>query len=291
MTDPLEPDAPADAASDAPLGAGPDAPLDPQVEAAVRRTLAAAGGPEPMPADVAARLDRVIDGRVTERSASGATVSHPENPGIVVPLDPAARRRRVRVRVLLGAAAAVVAVAAGAGVVNNDRQGDGGEAATATSDEAPARDAVGDTVGESAGAPGGDTSALQDSNDDAAGATAKEASPSGVPEASAQSLRRVVTDEQLRRVRPDHLREDLVALQHYSLPHPAAADYRRATLTAPADFMCETADFGSGYLVGVLYDGKPAVVAVREPVGSNQAAEVLACGTGDVLHSTILAAS
>lgn len=278
MTDPTEPDAPADATPDAPVE-----PLDPQVEAAVRRTLAAAGGPEPIPAGVAARLDGVIDDLVTERAAAGATVSHPESPGIVVPLDAAARRRRVRVRVLLGAAAAAVAVAAGAGVVSNDRQGDGGDAATATSDEAPARDA--------AGAAEGDGSALQDTQDHVGEATAKDASPSPAPESSFQAPRRVVTEEPLRRVRPDHLREDLVALQHYTLPHPAAADYSRATLTAPADFMCEAADFGSGYLVGVLYDGKPAVVAFREPVGSNQAAEVLACGTGDVLHSTILAAS
>lgn len=276
MTDPTEPDAPADAAD-----AG-DAPLDPQVEAAVRRTLAAAGGPEPMPADVTARLDGVIEELVADRSASGATVSHPENPGIVVPLDAAARRRRVRVRVLLGAAAAVVAVAAGAGIVNNDRQGDGSDAATASSDEAPARDAAGSAA---------DDDALGEAQDFVSGNAEKDASPTDAPEASSATPRRVITEEQLRRVRPDHLREDLVALQHYSLPHPAAADYGRATLTAPADFMCETADFGSGYLVGVLYDGKPAVVAFREPVGSNQAAEVLACGTGDVLHSMILAAS
>lgn len=274
MTEPTEPDAPA------------DAPLDPQVEAAVRRTLAAAGGPEPMPAEVATRLDGVIAEQVAERAAAGVTVSHPENPGIVVPLDAAARRRRVRVRVLLGAAAAVVAVAVGAGILNNDMDGDAGDAATATSDEAPARDAAGaaDELQEHDAGSDSDTQA-----ESTAGSYADSASPSAAPEVSA--LKRVTTDEPLRRVRPDHLREDLVALQHYSLPHPAAADYQQATLTAPADFMCEAGDFGRGYLVGALYDGKPAVVAFRDPVGSNQAAEVLACGTGDVLHSTILAAS
>lgn len=275
MTDPTEPDAPADDAA--------GAPLDPAVEAAVRRTLAAAGGPEPMPADVAARLDGVIDGLVAERSTAGATVSHPENPGIVVPLDAAARRRRVRVRVLLGAAAAVVAVAAGAGVVNDTAGDGGGEAATATSDEAPARD-------EDSGVPG-DPGGVADELAESDGALETDSpQPSSAPESGAGDLRRVVTDERLRDVRADHLREDLVALQHFSLPHPAAADYTQATLTAPADFMCEPADFGRGYLVGVRYDGKPAVVAFREPVGSNQAAEVLACGTGDVLHSTILTA-
>lgn len=278
MTEPTEPDTPADAPDEAPL-----APLDPAVEAAVRRTLAAAGGPEPMPADVAARLEGVIDGLVAGRTASGATVSHPENPGIVVPLDAAARRRRVRVRALLGAAAAVVAVGVGAGIVNDNTNGDGGDAATATSDEAPARDEDGSLAEEMPeGAPG----AVSDGQ---AEADSPSASPS--PRDDTADLKRVTVDGQLRPVRPDHLREDLVALQHFSLPHPAAADYGRATLTAPAAFMCEPADFGRGYLVGVLYDGRPAVVAFREPVGSNQAAEVLACGTGDVLHSTILAAS
>lgn len=273
MTDPTEPQA----AADEPLDA-----LDPQVEAAVRRTLAAAGGPEPMPDAVAARLDGVLGGLVAERAAT-ATVSHPENPGIVVPLDAAARRRRVRVRVLLGAAAAVVAVAVGAGVVN-DTPGDGGGDASTAADEAPARDED--------SAVAGDNGSAGEELAEGEGALGEESpSPSSAPQPGSSDLRRVVTDERLRDVRADHLREDLVALQHISLPHPAAADYSRATLTAPADFMCEPTDFGTGYLVGVRYDGKPAVVAFREPMGSNQPAEVLACGTGDVLHSTILPAS
>ncbi|HWJ09426.1 MAG TPA: hypothetical protein VNS46_08625 [Nocardioides sp.] len=275
MTEPTDPDAPLDA----PLDPRLDARLDAGREAAVRRTLAAAGGPEPMPEAVAARLDGVIDDLVAERTASGATVSHPENPGIVVPLDAAARRRRVRVRVLLGAAAAVVAVAAGAGIVNDtDRDGD---ASTASADDLPARDDAG-ALAE------GDT-AKSDASEETSGGTVQDAA-SAAPEVASPLPRRVVSDQPLREVSADRLRESLVALQHVSLPHPAEADYSVATLSAPADFMCEAADFGTGYLVGVQYDGKPAVVAFREPVGSNQAAEVLACGTGDVLHSTILAA-
>lgn len=274
MTDPTEPGTPADAPLD---------PIDPRVEAAVRRTLAAAGGPEPIPDEVAARLDGVLDGLVAERAA---TVSHPENPGIVVPLDAAARRRRVRVRMLLGAAAAVVAVAVGAGVVN-DTPGDGGADASTAADEAPARDEDSAAAGDD-GAVGEE---LAEGGSTLEGESASPSSPSSAPEPGAAELRRVVTDERLRDVRADRLREDLVALQHVSLPHPATADYSRATLTAPADFMCEPAEFGPGYLVGVRYDGRPAVVAFREPMGSNQAAEVLACGTGDVLHSTILPAS
>lgn len=246
-----------------------DPPLDPAREEAVRRALAEAGGPEPLPPTVAGRLDDTLAGLVAER----ASLSHPEHTGVVVPLDAAARRRRLRVRALLGAAAAVVAVALAAGYLSDDREPD--VAATRTSDEAPARSA--DAAEEGGG--------VQDKSGSLSASTA-------APEAAGPATpRRVETEEPVRDVRPDHLREDLVALQHATLPHPATADYGAATLTAPADFLCEPADFGAGYLVGVRYDGQPAVVAFREPVGASQAAEVLTCGTGDVLHSLTLPAA
>jgi hypothetical protein len=254
-------------------------PLTPAAEDAVRRALADAGGPVPMPAEVSARIDGVIAGLAAERTSgtrplAGVHESHPE--AVVVPLDEAARRRRGRVRMLLGAAAAVAVVAVGVGIVS-DRQGqDDLTAASEAAQDDSAR-----------GAPS-----------DSSGGTALDASPqeAAVPPASGQDrpfveAQRVPTDRPLREVRIAHLREDLVALQHVELPHPASADYSGTTLTAPADFVCDPADFGAGHLVGVEYDGAPAVVAFRAPVGSTQVADVLACGTGDVLHSTSLAAT
>lgn len=243
-------------------------PLDPAREEAVRRALAEAGGPEPLPPSVASRLEDTLAGLVAERAA----LSHPEDPGVVVPLDAAARRRRLRVRVLLGAAAAVVAVALGAGYLSDDRGGD--LAADSTSDEAPARSE--------------DAAAGSAQESESLSALSEDAAPE---QAGPTDTRRVQTDEPLRDVRPDHLREDLVALQQATLPHPAAADYASATLTAPADFLCPPADYGTGYLVAVTYAGQPAVVAFREPAGASQAAEVLTCGTGDVLHSLTLPAA
>lgn len=274
MTEPHEPDSPL------------EPPLDPAREEAVRRTLAEAGGPETTPAEVVARLDGTLEDLVAERSTP--SVSHPESAGIVVPMDAAARRRRLRVRTLLGAAAAVVAVGVGAGVIQGQPGNDDAAMsadAGAAADEAPARDQTASGLSEQpADSPAsaevapsaGDLDTTQDSIN---GATSK----------YARELRRVVTDGPVREVRTDHLREDLVALQHVSVPKLSAADYTTGTLSAPADFMCEPADFGAGYLIGVTYGGKPAVVAFRKPVGDNQEAEVLACGTGDVLHSTILA--
>lgn len=256
-------------------------PLSPSQEAAVRRALADAGGPVPMPADVAERIDGVIAGLAAERTSGtrplgGVHESHPE--AVVVPLDPAARRRRRRVRVLLGAAAAVAAITVGFGLVA-DR---GGEHDLSAAKEIAQED-----------------SARGSAATDDAGAGVNE----GVPEAAAPSAappdadrlyvgaERVPSDQPLREVRIAYLREDLVALQHVSLPHPSTADYSGATLSAPAGFMCDPAAFGPGHLVGVEYDGKPAVVAFRAPVGTTQVAEVLACGTGDVIHSTTLAAT
>ncbi|MDQ6526423.1 hypothetical protein RB608_22570 [Nocardioides sp. LHD-245] len=257
-------------------------------EEAVRRVLADAGGPVPIPGEVAERLDVVIADLAAERTAAslppgGVHHSHPEAPAVVVPLDPAALRRRRRVRLLFGAAAAAAAVAVGVGVVSDPGPGDD-DLATAH------RLAQDDSARESAVAGG---------QGDAADSGSKAAPPAEAPTAASSpelaepyvTPQRVPTDEPVREVRADHLREDLVALQHVTLPDPAAADYAGATLTIPAGFICEPASFGRGYLVGVLYDGKPAVVAFRRPVGSTQEAEVLACGTGDVIHSTTLTAT
>lgn len=258
-----------------------DPPLSPQQEAAVRRALAAAGGPEPMPEQIAARLDGVIAELAAERSADDAAPAGAHERGIVVPLDPAARRRRTRVRVLLGAAAAVIAVAVGAGILK-DREDDV-TAADQIAEDNPARSDSGN-----------DAAAPNEAASEAPGATS--GAPSDVPSRSSLSataypnLKRVVTDEPLREIHADALRADLVALQQAALPH-AAADYQAATLSAPAAFRCEPADFGAGYLVGVTYEGKPAVVAFRKPMGSTQVAEVLACGTGDTLRSTSIAAA
>lgn len=258
----------------------PDEPtpdeLTPDQDAAVRRALAEAGDAGPMPAEVADRLDGVIAGLAAERAAV-PSVSHPEDHH-VVPLDAAARRRRVRARLLLAAAAVVIVGAIGAGLVSDH----GGGADLSAADEM-ARDNP-------------DRSASLDARTAPSGEAGGEAADSSAPPAAAPStsrevvpdLQRVVMDGPLREVRADHLSEDLVALQQLTLIDPRAVDYSGTTLAAPEGFMCEPSTFGAGYLIGVEYAGKPAVVAFREPVGQTQAADVLACGTGDVLHSTTL---
>jgi hypothetical protein len=258
-----------------------DPPLSPQQEAAVRRALARAGGPEPMPGEVAGRLDRVIAGLAAERAQGVAAVADPapHEAGVVVPMDAAARRRRTRVRVLLAAAAFVVASGVAAGIV---RGTDGGDAAfDASTAEGPARGSASE-----GGDVGAVTGGAADAPEGADGGAAAPQSDELSDTASVQG-KRVLTDEPLHKVRADRLRTDLVALQA-TLPSPARADYRRTTLRAPRDFVCAGAAFGRGILVGVEYDARPALVAFREPMGSSQVAEVIACGSGDVLQSMTL---
>ena len=258
-------------------------PSEPPIpEEAVRRALADAGGPVPIPPDVAARIDAALAEAAAERDGAAA---HPESP-VVVPLDGAAHRRRRRVRLLVAAAAVVAVGTVGAGLIS-DRSHDDLTAAQLSQEDSAREKAA------------GAQSSLPPDALAASSATPPDA-PQAAPEAGGvhdqaapppDALRRVTTDQPLREVRATNLREDLVALQHLALPDPRAADYTGTVLAAPADFTCDPAHYGPGHLVGVQYDGHPAVVAFRAPAGSTQVAEVLACGTGDVLHSTTLAAT
>jgi hypothetical protein len=51
-------------------------------------------------------------------------------------------------------------------------------------------------------------------------------------------------------------------------------------------FTCGGADFGSGKLIAVRYNGSPAVLAYRPASGETQTVDLLQCGSGDVLRST-----
>ena len=117
----------------------PDGPSeDPLDEAFVRALLGEVGRePEPLPDDVAARLDDVLADLVAERTlpdlpdlpdltATGAGTS-----AVVVPLD-AARRRRRRFSALVAAAAVVVGgyAVTTSGVLSGAGSGDSGDAAS-----------------------------------------------------------------------------------------------------------------------------------------------------------------
>jgi hypothetical protein len=103
------------------------------VEAEVRRLLVEARHDEPMPDEVVARLDRVLDGLASEPARSGAVVHL------------AARRRRVAQ--LLVAAAAVVAVGVGVGQVLDGFNGGAGDAADSAAEGSGLQAEKGDEPG------------------------------------------------------------------------------------------------------------------------------------------------
>jgi hypothetical protein len=242
--------------------------LTPEQEAEVGRLLADARATEPMPADVAARLDRVLVGLGEERAWSG----RPPPGGAVAEL--AARRRR-RVNSLLVAAAAVVAVGIGVGQLVGDR------------------DAADSGTSAESGGDGGDLAVTEESPPDEAGAQTQDAAPeadgpTSSPPANATVGRvaesRFVADvNQLRRALPDlAVQGEFVTLNRKQLPSDLSVRER--------SFTCSAASWGPGALVPILYDGKPAVLAFREATGDSQVVEVLQCGTADILHAATLPA-
>lgn len=255
-------------------------PLDPAEEVRVRRLLADARVTQPAPPEVVDRLDRALADLVAERATDAAhddvaaASAVADRPSTVVPIT--SRSRRAKAGALLAGAAAVVVMGIGIGQFVGT---DGGDAGGGTADEAAVDRGSGNAL---------DAGAAKEEP------TAARAEAEGVPaEAATQEPEAFLsetmsTDEPPRTVRPRRLLADLTALQDATLPNPATADYSASSVTAPEGFACADAPWGRGVIVAVLYDRMPAMVAFREPMGDSQVAEVLQCGTGDVLRSTTL---
>lgn len=161
MSDPLPPD---------PDG-GPDPVLPPEQSGAVTRLLREARASGPVPADVAARLDAVLEELRTERLTDPAAPHSPGLPprpaaGVV---DLGARRRRRRVQFVFAAAAVVLAVGVGAVTIP--------ELGNVQSDDTTSSE--GASEGGASGEGFGDDSADSDADDDA-GPEAESAPEPGV---------------------------------------------------------------------------------------------------------------
>ena len=268
-----------------------DANLTPEQDAAVRDLLAEARHDEPMPEDVAARLDRVL-----AQLAEGD--SHLD-PAHVVEL---ASRRRHRAATLLVAAAAIVVVGVGLGQVV-DRGGS--EADIAGS--APADKAVAPAA-------------------EAAGKAMPERTPAALDRLVEVRSHRFAPDVRraglLAGVRIDALQRSYAAYldsaagsagdkpaggDQFEAPPPQpqqgtdGANLSSAGGTAssegdgvPVDGAlraasdCAPATYGPGRLIAVLYNGEPAVLAFRRPTGDARIVDLLACGSAEVLRSVTL---
>jgi hypothetical protein len=236
--------------------------LTPEQEQEVRRLLADARHDEPMPTEVAARLDRVLSDLAAE---PGGGVSDEEQAASVVAL---ASRRRRRVTSVLVAAAAVVAIGVGLGQLTDL----GG---SSSSDSAAERST---TSADSARTGAGSGAAKEDSPQPSTNGLASGAAPQmafGNPV----------------RIRPDHFSADVARARHLS---DKSASYDARDLdsleTAGGKIDCTPADWGSGTFVPVIYDGHPGVLAFRPVNGDTQVADLFGCGSSKVLRSITLPA-
>ncbi len=235
--------------------------LPPEQEAAVRRLLADARATDPLPEEVAARLDRVLIG-LGEEGVPASPTGHV--------LAPAWRRRRATA--LLVAAAAVVALGVGLGQLDggNDTAESGADAAV-NAERAPSALAE-DSESSTAPTPSVQPPLVQGSAPETTGPVGRVRA--GHFTADVNQLRRTIPEDA-----PDG---EFVRLPRAQLPE----DY----IVSGRAFVCPPAPWGPGVLLPVYFDGTPAVLAYRPVTGESQIVELLRCGTGESLRSTTLRA-
>jgi hypothetical protein len=229
----------------------PETPLTPDQDQEVRRLLEDARHTEPMPPDVVARMDRVLDDLADEPSRR-APVVH------------LARRRR-RVASLLVAAAAVVVVGVGIGqVVGTGSDGDAdSSSAGGSADDAPA------------------------AQSDGAGDSAESVAPERNQGADTLGEESFVSGK-LFKLRPDELSADLARVQSYAVANDLSTAAADARVYRQVSRACRSGDWGAGTFVPVRYGSQPGVVVFRRPLGDVQVAEVYLCGNPDPVRSLTL---
>lgn len=243
-----------------------DPELTPEQEERLRRLLVDARHGDPIPVDVAARLDRVLD----QLAGEGPDAVEPADEVV----DLAARRRR-RVAGLLVAAAAVVVLGVGVGQAVRSDDDSSGESSTAGAADASI------ATPEDAPAPSSTPKSNQDVQPDDEPPGSAEIGPNDGTVAS------MAPDGLVRLTEARFARQ---VVRYRDVPGYPSSDALQAGGKALADesFLCEPADWGEGTLLPVLYDGLPAVLAYRPPAGTTQTVELLRCGTAEVLRSTVL---
>jgi len=223
--------------------------LTPDQHDAVRRALADARHTDPIPADVAVRLDRVLDDLADERSAA-TEIAHS-----VVSLE-ARRRRRHATRMLVAAAAVVVGGFSVNAMIGNDliTGRSGNDAATAERDEGTADGAFAGGAQGPTSVPGTDSKGPQLGEDN--GPTVSGPSP-GPP---------VYNWLETAAIRPQHLRQDALM---------AANLTARASITVSC-----VAHKSAERVILVRYVNRRAALVVRVPEGAYQRLDLYYCPTG-----------
>jgi hypothetical protein len=247
--------------------------LTPDQEESIRRLLAEARHDGPVPPDVAARLDGVLD-ELVSTGVDDLDVFGSGTAGSVTAIAGVRRRRRNAGRLLLAAAAVVVAGVAVGQVIGDTDFGAGADSADAGSASAPRETAVeGEAADDNApeaapdagGSGSGDGSLLAD------------LSRSPIPLSSANFAADV----------RNGLR--LTARDRRTAAY-ADFDGLGATATASSTFECATGDYGAGAKLPAYYDAEEAVLVLRRPRSGMQRVDLLTCGTAVELNSVTLPA-
>lgn len=269
--------------------------LSPEQEARLRRLLARSRHDERVPDDVAEHLDGVLarleagDPELTGPRARKAEV-----------YALAARRRRTAAT-MLAAAAAVAVVGVGLGQVVGSSAGE--DSLMAESDTAASDDSVesadrseGRASGEDLDATGGGEidDQLDEGLDEELAAGAEMLSDGAVSEFSAlEDL--VVLRGRLADVREERFTRAATRIQRLVIggdaevaPQDTTSLRRAAPRVQRAWQGCAPADWGPGTPVAVLYERSPAVLVFRPATGDAQVADLVQCGTGEVLRSVTL---
>jgi hypothetical protein len=232
---------------------------DDQIEQQVRDLLAEARHTEPIPPDVAARIDTAL-----AELRGARTEDRP-----VATIDLAAARRRRNVRALLVAAAVVVVT--GVGISRVDLGDTGADSADSSASSATADEAPDSSSGAGAEAGG--------SGRDDAGAPAKALGPPV-------------------RLRSDDFGRQVRRLDRSPLVYGSAADRaevpkggddlmsERSSVSAQPDngsgysawSSCEPSEWGPGRRLKARYDGKPGVLIYRPAEGDTRVVDLYLCG-------------
>lgn len=253
--------------------------LSPEQEADVRRLLAQARHDEPVPDDVAARLDDVLAGLVADEGVDDLEVFESDsgsNPAPVTDLAAARHRRRKAGRLLLAAAAVVVAGVAVGQNLDGVQSGDA-ESADAGGD-APAaepRDTVERQPTEADGEAGGT------SGDDEPTSASASSLLDGLQAPIPLTSENFAADVERELAGIPAVRREATALNLNGVT---------AYTETNTDFVCAVGAYGEGATLPAYYDSEEAVLVLRRPRSGLQRVDLLTCGTAVELNSAELPA-
>lgn len=256
-----------------------DAELDPQQAERVRRLLAEARHTEPIPADVAARLDRVIADLGAESGDLSAVPDPAPGTGSGTAVVGLRQRRRRAGRVLLAAAAVVAGGVAVGQLLGGSPLPTSGDAESSTAGSAAEDQAL--------RAP--DRDAGRGGKEEGAG----EASVAPLPGALADSTR-TFANLPPQRVRSDRFVSDARRLQAVAV-RPGSGEKDRASPPRSAPGVtdgdraaCDPGLWGGGRYLRVVLDREAGWMVFRPPRGGTQVVDLFLCEETTVERSATL---